>query len=149
MILSSTTKMCLEQAGWHKERSYDISLYLQHLEKEGYHICEHAKVFMKEFGGLKVIHPNMKDARSMDYFIVDPTVFGDYTMDAINGYEVRTKERLTPVGEASRGYLIMMISESGKVYVAYDSFLLKIGDSGYEAIATLCDGIERNLVEIK
>jgi hypothetical protein len=37
---------------------------------------------------------------------------------------------MTPIGEASRGYLIMCMAPGGTVYGGYDDVLVKLGSSG-------------------
>jgi hypothetical protein len=147
-VLSALTINLLEQAGWKKERKIDISNYIAHLEKEGYKVNDFAKVFLSEFAELKVIHPHHKIKEYFDSFIINPLKFTNYTLDTVKEYEERVNESLTPVGDASNGYLILTISESGKVYAGYDDFLQRIGCNGYEAIMTLCEGIEENKVRI-
>jgi hypothetical protein len=58
-------------------------------------------------------------------------------LNTVKEYEERVNESLTPVGEASNGYLILTISESGWVYTGYDDFLQRIGCNGHEAIGEL------------
>lgn len=52
-----------------------------------------------------------------------------------------------PVGEASRGYLIMCMGSGGHVYGGYDDFLVRLGTSGDDAIEGLCTGREAPQVD--
>jgi hypothetical protein len=47
---------------------------------------------------------------------------------------------LTPIGEASRGYLIMCMAPGGTVSGGYDNVLLKLGSSGDDTLEALCSG---------
>ncbi len=47
---------------------------------------------------------------------------------------------LSPIGEASGGYLKLMIDERGRIFGGYDQVLLAIGTSGEDAVEALCSG---------
>jgi hypothetical protein len=49
---------------------------------------------------------------------------------------------LSVIGEASRGYLLLMMDERGRVFGGYDDVFLLIGTSGKDAIEALASGRE-------
>ena len=99
--------------------------------------------FLREFGGLTVVYPHVRATGSEDNFVVSAkvAVLGRYAYQWVTDYNRRAGSKfLTPVGEAARGYLILMMDQSGRVLGGYDPFLAVIGGSGDEAIETLCSG---------
>ena len=44
------------------------------------------------------------------------------------------------IGEADHGYLLLAMTARGYVYGGFDETLWHLGDSGEEAIETLCSG---------
>ena len=48
-----------------------------------------------------------------------------------------TGRRLTPVGAAASGPLVLLVAEGGRTYGAYDGFLALYGESPEEALAHL------------
>jgi hypothetical protein len=93
---------------------------------------------------LTVVHRHVKSADRLDHFVIDPLRAARGRDPAwIRDYEQRTHERaLTPIGEASRGYLIMCMAPDGTVYGGYDDVLLKVGGTGDDTLETLCTGRE-------
>jgi hypothetical protein len=47
---------------------------------------------------------------------------------------------LSVIGEAFRGYLLLMMDTPGRVFGGFDQVFLVIGTSGEDAIEALCSG---------
>jgi hypothetical protein len=148
MKLSNYTAEILYKAGWYIEREIDTVKYTEFLKKEGFEVNSAAVRFFAKFGGLEVLHPDHKIKGKNDKFIIDPMIISNYHAERIMEYEERVGEKLTPIGKASNGYMVLTMSQTGKVYAGYDDFLLRIGLNGYEALETLCEGIIENKIVI-
>jgi hypothetical protein len=61
--------------------------------------------------------------------------------EKLRGYEQRTREKLTPVGTAASGPLVLLVAEGGRTYGAYDAFLALYGGSPEEALVHLIDRV--------
>ncbi|MCL6674829.1 SUKH-3 domain-containing protein [Streptomyces panaciradicis] len=61
--------------------------------------------------------------------------------EKLREYEQRTGERLTPVGTAASGPLVLLVAEGGRTYGAYDAFLALYGRSPEEALVHLVDRV--------
>lgn len=62
--------------------------------------------------------------------------------ERVEVYEEQIFESLVVIGEAYSEHLTLMISESGKIYGAFDDYLTLLGCNYYEAINVLCSGSE-------
>ena len=47
---------------------------------------------------------------------------------------------LVPVGQAQRNHLVLMMSDEGAVYGAFEDFVVQVGCDGMDAINALCEG---------
>lgn len=56
--------------------------------------------------------------------------------------------KLCPIGEAARGYLTLMMDDTGKVYGSYDDFFALVGNSGADAIEALCSGKDLEVIPL-
>jgi SUKH-3 immunity protein len=89
-----------------------------------------------------VVHRHSRSAESLDQFSIDPLrAVRGRDQEWVREYERRSQEpALTPIGEASRGYLIMCMAPSGAVYGGYDNVLLNLGVTGDDTLEGLCAG---------
>jgi len=140
---SALTSDCLTKAGWHPGRNVPFPPDLAaELRAAGHELLPSARGFLAEFGGLTVAHRHLKSADRLDHFVIDGLRAARGRDPAwIRDYERRTRERaLTPIGEASGGYLIMCMAPGGTVYGGYDDVLLKFGLTGDDTLEALCTG---------
>ena len=147
---SATTTECLTNAGWRPGRHTPVPVDTEaELAADGHELLASAHAFLTEFGGLTVIHPHFRVVDTLDNFVIDPLLAASGTDPAwVRDYERRTRESaLTPIGEASRGYLIMCMGPAGAVYGGYDDVLLKLGTSGDDALEALCTGRELSQID--
>lgn len=140
-MLSIDTQKMLKKSGWNKNRRIDISSYEKDLLAEGYPINDKIRNFLISFGGLEVHHPHHRVQNEEDEFHLNPSVaIQTIYPERVEEYNHRTNNHLVVIGEASKGYLILMMGLDGKVYAGYDDFLLLLGFSGEDALETLCEG---------
>jgi hypothetical protein len=141
MKLSEKTKEILLRAGWDELRQINISEHVLFLKSEGYTITESAKKFIAEFGDLEIIHPAYRVKNENDKTHFNPSVAANHIYyERVETYEQKIREKLVVVGEAFNEHLILMISESGKFFGAYDDYLTLLGNDTYEGINSICEG---------
>ena len=66
----------------------------------------------------------------------------------VDAYGKVIGRKLCPIGEADRGYLVLIMDEQGAVYGGYDDFFVEVGESGHTAIENLCSGKELKSIPI-
>jgi hypothetical protein len=139
MELSQSTKKILENAGWNPLRHIDIQLYQEALSSDGYEMSDKAKSFLVEFGGLELAHPAYRVANEMDNTHFDPLrAISGICHERVETYEERIGEKLVVIGEGYNEQLVLMISESGRIFGAYDDFLTCLGNNPLEALDAIC-----------
>jgi hypothetical protein len=62
--------------------------------------------------------------------------------ERVETYEARIGEQLCVIREAFKEHMALVMSNSGVVYAAYDDTLVRVGQSGEDAIEALCTGKE-------
>ncbi|MFT9820972.1 SUKH-3 domain-containing protein [Lysinibacillus sp. NPDC056185] len=135
--LSVKTRDILLQAGWNPNNKINVTKSVMFLETMGYQVNDSVIDVLTVFGGMtyKFKHPD----GSIETFHFSPETVGDYYEKVdFEEFEERINEPLVVVGEAYRGYLIMFIAQSGKVFGKNASSLYKFGDNIFEALDTLC-----------
>lgn len=140
MTMSNKVIESLKKSGWDDSRNVDISIYVEAFKSEGYKLSEPIVEFLKQFGGMEIIIPAFRRPDAIDKIYIDP-------IKAINGiyrgnvadYEERVDESLVVVGETYNEQLVLLMSESGKFYAAFDDYLAKLGDNIYETLDTFCE----------
>jgi hypothetical protein len=136
---SPRTIRCLTSAGWTNGRSIDVTDITKELENDGFLLSEAAADFLSAFGGLRLSYPHFRDPTIPYYCSFDAVraakgVFHQRLLQ----WESRVGNRITPIGEADREYMTLLMTPNGSVYEAMDDSLLHLGDSGEEAIDALC-----------
>jgi len=140
---SERTLTLLRQAGWREDRAVDTSGYEKALRQEGYPVHPAVVEFLRQFGGIRVVYPAKGDAKIKDEFHFDATKAAENWFPAtVDQFSQRTGAALCVIGEASRGNSLLLMDPSGGVYSGVDQWLVKVADSGIEAIEALCDGKE-------
>ena len=136
--LSVKTRDILLQAGWNPNNKNDVTKTVMFLEARGYQVNDCVIDVLTVFGGMtyKFKHPDGNIETF--HFCPEETVGDYYEKEDFEEFEARINEPLIVVGEAYRGYLIMLIAQSGKVFGKNASSLYKFGDNIFEALDTLC-----------
>ena len=142
MLLSEETKKILRQYGWSPERKVDAKPFVDGLKAEGYVVFERAVEFLGQYGGLYLKMPQYRgsgwDTLHFDAILAAGRIF----IDNVWFYEGRVGEKLVPVGEAYNGHYVLMLSESGKMYGAYDDLLRLAGQDCEDAIESMYRRLE-------
>ena len=136
----------LERAGWSENRRSDENLIKQQIMSEGYPLLPAVVDFMKNFGGLVIYFQNkrnrIQDDINLDF---EHATHLETTEKIIIDYKPRIGKSLCPVGTAYRDHFVLLMSEDGNLYGAYEDYLCYISDSGIggiEAIVTDKDFLE-------
>jgi hypothetical protein len=138
---SETTLAMLRRAGWNEHRSIDTTEYSNFLQLKGVPVHERAVEFWQHFGGLRVAHPHSGDPGAEDYFELDPVKATRHTnIRNLRKFSERVGAPLCIIGEARRGYMVLLMDPTGTVYAGMDRLLELVGHSGEEAIEALCSG---------
>ena len=139
--MTNYTLELLKEAGWTSTRDIDIDIYINALEEDDYEINSLVFDFLKNYGGLKVSHPDTMVPSRMDEFHFDAKEATEsYFYETVEEYMLRVKEKLVVVGECRSGHMVILLSHSGKMYAGYDSELMKLGDNIDAALVALCEG---------
>ena len=127
----------------------DTAQYETLLRVAGFTVLDAAVDFLKEFGSLYIEYPHAKVVGVEDNMHFDLSiVVKEIQPITIDAYSKVIGKQLCPIGEAARGYLILMMDEAGQVYASYDDFFTKLGNSGLAAIDALCTGKELESIPI-
>lgn len=140
MKISNKVIESLEKSGWDSHRNIDIAVYEQVFESEGYKLSEPIVKFLKKFGGMEIIVSAFRIPNDIDKIYFDPikAINGIYRGN-VGDYEERVGESMVVIGETYNEQLVILMSESGKSYAAFDNFLAKLGDNIYETLETFCE----------
>jgi hypothetical protein len=136
--MAENVKMLLLKAGWKENRNVDGTKLKELIIMYGFRILPKALEFLEEFEGLIIRFPNLKNGINDDItldFVKAAELEGNERI--AEEYELRIGKKLSIVGTAYREHFALIMDEDGKVYGAYDSFLVKIGDSGVGAIEAI------------
>jgi hypothetical protein len=138
---SPKTLATLKRAGWHEDRHVDTSEYSEFLRATGVPVHQQAIQFWENFGGLRVVHPHSRVPSAEDYFEINPIQATRRTdIRNLRRFSERVGTPLCIIGEAFRGYMVLLMDATGRVYAGLDNLLKLVGSSGEEAIEALCSG---------
>ena len=122
----------LRQAGWLPGRSQDITKVRSLLKSRGYRIGEAVEQFLGEFTGITInfIRNGRPDSIWFDakraIALADP--------EWVVHYEERTKTSMVPIGFSNHEHLMLMQSDEGGFYGAFDDYLCALGSEVDEMI---------------
>ncbi|MFS0557084.1 SUKH-3 domain-containing protein [Brevibacillus sp. 179-C9.3 HS] len=137
-LLSKQTLQILTESGWHPGRSVHIQSTIDFLEAKGYQVFPCVRDALKEFSGLtcRFKRPN----GDSDSFHFNPEeAYGDYyEIEDFLEIEKRINEPVIAIGQASNEYMMLFMSESGKVFGEMGYCMVKYGNDIYEALDALC-----------
>jgi len=140
-VFSDETIKILRKGGWFEGRSVDSSAWEKLLRKNGYPVHPVVTAFLQEFGGLEFKNPNSPSRAADDWhFCVERAVESSFSETILEYYIKRAGHPLCLIGIASKGYLWLMMDETGQVYGGYDEEFFYLGRSGPEAIEKLRTG---------
>lgn len=136
---SEKTYKILNEVGWYQNRKIDVSSTVLFLESKGFRVGSVVKEALEQFGGLEY---KFSDGEDFENFIIIPEEqIGDGVQKIhFKRYDTLMGEYLIVIGSVFRNNAIMFMSESGKVYGAYDDYYIwEFGSDIYEAINNLCE----------
>lgn len=138
----------LKKAGWDYNRLINTTDFVKAYQEYGFPILNHVLEFLSRFGNLKINFLNLRNG-----------IDDNFDFDVRHGLEVevieRVKEDYMPrinnkkmciIGTAYRDHYVLLMDEDGKVYGGYDSYFVKIGDSGENAIEAIIEGRQSDVI---
>lgn len=129
--MSIETLKILKDSGWYEGRSIDIKEIEDNLKQLGYEVFSEVKAFLKEFGDLVIEDTINEEIHNTNIRFTDYHAYGAFKTE-----EKYAQEKLIPVGKIDSDYLILLVSESGKVYCNTG----KLGENAIEAWENLING---------
>lgn len=139
--LGKTARECLARAGWTRVRRIDITPHIRQLEADGYTVFEVVREFLTSFGGLRLTYPHFRVPEHEDSCHFDAAESSRrISPHTVARYAEAIGKPVCPVGAAFHDHMVLMMTERGIVYAAFEDALVHIADSGAEAINSLCEG---------
>ena len=144
--VSRVAEECLRAAGWSPNRRVGVDDLAKDYVRLGYTFSDTLRRCLLGFNELRVHH---KHAHSdlVDHFEFDARkAIASLDRSDVVEYGQLVEEELFPIGFAFRGYMVLLLSEHGKVYAVYDGIIRLVGTSVLDAVDSLCTG--RELVKV-
>lgn len=142
MSFSQEALRLLAMAGWAEDRRQDISRYMKGCSRIGYALSPHIISFFERFGGLHVTSESPRKPYSGLPFDFDAQDLLS-EMDSCTEYDflcVRLSLpmcSIVPIGHCFNVHMELLMTQAGLVYAYSDGLLLKVGESGEQAIEAL------------
>jgi len=147
--LSDKTREHLRAAGWTEGRAVAIDVFEEANREAGFHVGTQAKLFLREFGNLRLRYPDHKVPEHEDECSFDAVwAAGMAIPEAIEDYERAIGQRLTVIGESHHQHMTLCMDEDGRVYGGFEGVLVRFGESGEDAIDALCEGREGEHIDV-
>lgn len=140
---STITRHCLYAAGWRKGRTIQTDHWESLLRSAGNPVHPAVIEFLREFGGLKVVHPDRFVQGEWDSFHLSPSVAMEHfpiDEDGLYDDNERVGTPLCAIGTAAGDRMLLEMAADGRVFAAVDDLMFFVGNSGAEAIEALCTG---------
>jgi hypothetical protein len=135
MEISEKSRSVLAEGGWYTGRREATASIESSLESRGYRVSDVVCRFLAEFGQLAFATDDDEDWHFDPVLAIKHTVHGNVMKDS-----ERAGVEICPVGEASRGHLLLTMDPRGRMFASYDDVLGIVGESPIEAIESLCEG---------
>jgi hypothetical protein len=142
--MRDTTERLLRDAGWRPGRSQDVSAARSLLESQGYNVGSRIELFLREFAGVTIDFTRNGRQDSIWFDVQRASALAD--PEWIAHYKDRTKTSLVPIGYANHEHLMLMQSDEGGFYGAFDEFLFTLGSEADEMIENLVNQDREPLV---
>ncbi|MCM3700719.1 SUKH-3 domain-containing protein [Paenibacillus macerans] len=131
LSISKETLKILRDSGWYEGRNIDIKEIKEDLEQLGYVVFPKVEDFLREFGDLVVEDTVNEEIHNTSIRFTNYYRHGGFKYE-----EKYAGEKLVPVGMIDSENLMLLVSESGKVYCSTG----KLGDTAIEAWDHLISG---------
>lgn len=141
MKFSESTKKYLKKYGWSENRKIDTLKYIKKYQEEGYFVFDKVLEILSNFGDLQFLIAKESNEFTTLHFDAIKTIEDNFK-ENVEFYESKIGEALLPIGEAYRDYYMIMLSESGKMYGAFDYTLRKEGNTFEEGIESFIYQLE-------
>ena len=138
--IPESVKQILRPFGWHENYKHDTSRYEKLYEDVGCPIHEHARDFLKKFGGLR------GDLAKTQRFNFDPypsrISYEELVMrtrcDTYEDEEIKLGvKHLVSVGAIHQEHIHLLVSEDGQFWGRYDHYLYFLGKDYVETIINI------------
>ncbi|NLK63438.1 MAG: hypothetical protein GX287_08340 [Fusobacteria bacterium] len=143
--LSKRQKEILEKSGWYEGRDIEIEEEVRLLEERGFEVSEKVKEYLREFNGIYMeVRRGIGGERiyiDKHYIDVEDAMGDAADRDMVTIYEEMVREKLVSVGGMDNDHLILMISETGKVYCSMG----KLGNDIWEGIDVILHSRKRKI----
>lgn len=135
----SETIKVLSKGGWYIGRDVDIQPFIELYKINGFPVLENVLNFLRTYGDLKFNFRNLQHGDQDDFnFNIERALEIEVWERIVEDYMPRTGNvSMAIIGTAYREHFILLMDKEGKVYGAYDSFVVKIADSGEAAIEAI------------
>jgi hypothetical protein len=129
----------LKKSGWYENRELDEEEIAKKIKDEGYPVMKSVLSFMKNFEGLVIKFDNLQNGLKDDTINLD---FEQATHIETPGkirksYLPRIQKELCLLGTAYRDHLILLMSEDGYVYGAFENYFCLIEKTGIGALEAI------------
>ena len=139
--IATITREHLTRAGWHIGRQVDVGEYEEALRAIDIDLHDPARVFLQEFGGLKIFVPPLPGAEALnpDWIVLDPIrAITNTAVEWFGEYRQLIGRAVCPIGVAHTEHAVLLMDDRGWVFGAFDSELWEEGTSGLIAINGMC-----------
>lgn len=141
--LRPRTVRYLRAAGWDSNRRLDTAPVIAAMTREGYTVFPVVNDFLATFGNLSLSYPHYRNPTLTDRCHFDAALAAQNVFtEHVSYWSDRIGAPLCPVGEAFNDHMTVLMAQNGAVYGGFEETLVKLGNSGYEALNTLCEGGE-------
>lgn len=138
MEINDEAKKILHSMSWSDRRHNDPSIYAEALKEEGYDVFPEALSFFSRFGGLEGKKPASRVPNAYESIHFNPIkAASTIYRERVSAYEQRVNERLVVVGESNNRHFVILISESGRMFSAFDDDLFLLGENQSDGLNTL------------
>jgi hypothetical protein len=142
--MNDITERLLRAAGWRPGRSQDVSEIKIILDRTGYEINDDIELFLREFNRLSIVFIRNGRSDSIWFDAIRASTMAD--PEWVSHYGERVKGKLTPIGYSNHEHLMLMESDTGEFYGAFDDFLCGLGSEAGEMIENLVNQDQEPLI---
>lgn len=123
--------------GWYTDRKINIDFILKKYEQIDLEMPRNIRLFLSEFGMLKIDMPDKKyyDVDFDPLKAIGVNLDGDYFRECLLEYDIN--ETVYPIGVACRNNLTVLMTIENKFYCFTDGCLIKVGDCVEEMLDCL------------
>ena len=142
MKISGPAYKYLTTMGWSESRRVDSTQAISALEDDGYRLFPAAHEFLASLSGLEGDMPSFRSGGTERiHFKPDSAILNIYR-ERVETYEQRVGESLVVIGEANNGHMVLLLSETGRMFGGNDDFLCELGSSMADGLRSLFEGRE-------